>query len=88
MPLTIPDDLSAKTLDGIMFHVRRTNADQGLDLTLEQWVELHLKEFAIGEELAKTLPAIQNAANADAQATLDGAVRAERERLIRTLDTP
>lgn len=62
--------------------VDRHNADQGSNLTLRDWIVLHLKEVAIARELAAAAEELRQQAERDAQRALEAALRAQRERLL------
>lgn len=74
--------LSQKAVDRLQVHVQRTNDANGTNLTMRDWVELHLKEIAIADDLAIATQAIQEQQQRDAQDALQAAVRAQRDRLL------
>ena len=61
--------------------VARYNADLGVDLSLQDWITLHLQEIAIGPELAAKLDQLRQQSEAD----LTAAVIAEKARLLADL---
>ncbi len=77
--------LSADHLARLQAVVDRTNADQGLALTVRDWVLLHLKEVALAPDIAAAVDTLRQQAQRDADAALQAAVRAERDRLLATL---
>jgi hypothetical protein len=58
--------------------VARYNADQGTDLSLQAWLQLHAREVAIQEDLAAEHALLTRQAEADVAAAL----RAARDRLL------
>ena len=66
--------------------VRRDNAANSLDLSLEEWATLHFKEMAIAEQLTARLEEIRKKAEKVGQAALDAAVKKERDGLLAALD--
>ncbi len=79
--ITISDQLLAK----LQAVVDRTNADQGLTLTVRDWILLHLKEIAIAPDVAAAVDTLRGQAERDATAALEAAVKAERDRLLGAL---
>lgn len=77
--------LSAKAVQKLQAIVQRHNDQNGTNLTVKEWVVLHLKELAITDELSTAITAIQQQHEADAQEAFDIAVRAERDRLLQEL---
>lgn len=77
--------LSAKALAGLQAMVERNNADSGRSLTVGDWLTLHVKELLITEELARSAENLRQQAERDANAALDAALRAEKDRLLREL---
>ena len=61
--------------------VARYNADFGVDLSLQDWITLHLQEIAIGPDLAAKLDQLRQQSEAD----LTAAVAAEKARLLSDL---
>ncbi len=74
--------LSQKAVDRLQIQVQRTNDANGTTLTMRDWIELHLKEIAIADDLAIATQAIQEQQQRDAQDALQAAVRAQRDRLL------
>jgi urease accessory protein UreF len=77
--------LSQKAVDRLQIQVQRTNDANGTTLTMRDWIELHLKEIAIADDLAIATQAIQEQQQRDAQDALQAAVRAQRDRLLEDL---
>ncbi len=79
-------DLSQKTVDKLQREVARTNGANGTDLTLVEWVHIHLKEIAIAPELSAAVDALNKTEEeAYRQSVTDGA-RAARDTLIADLE--
>ncbi len=74
--------LSQKAVDRLQIQVQRTNDANGTTLTMRDWIELHLKEIAVADDLAIATQAIQEQQQRDAQDALHAAVRAQRDRLL------
>jgi hypothetical protein len=64
--------------------VGRYNADNGTGMTLQAWLQLHIREIAIQEDLAAEHAALTKQAEADVAA----AVRAAKDRLLSEADMP
>jgi hypothetical protein len=77
--------LSQKAVDRISAQVQRTNDTNGTDLAVRDWIELHLKEIAIADDLAAMMKAIQEQQQRDAHDVLQAAVRAQRDHLLEDL---
>ncbi len=77
--------VSADHLARLQALVDRANADQGLALTVKDWILLNLKELALAPQIAAAAESLRLQVERDAQATLDAAVRAERDRLLTEL---
>jgi hypothetical protein len=71
--ITIPD----KLVPGLNKIVGRYNAEQGTDLSVAGWLQLHALEIAVGDQLAAEQQRLARQAEADVQA----AVVALRDRL-------
>ncbi len=56
----------------------RYNGDNGAQLTVEEWLLLHVREIAVQDELL----AVAQALAAQAQKDVDAAIVAEKQRLI------
>lgn len=74
--------LSAKALARLQAIVERNNADSGRSLSVGDWLALHVKELLISEELARSAESLRQQAERDANAALDAALRAEKDRLL------
>lgn len=61
--------------------VQRYNSDNGVALTVAQWLMLHVRELAIQDELMQNIEAIRKRKEGEAHA----AALAERERLLATV---
>ncbi len=82
---TFTIDLSAAAVTRLQAIVAAYNANNGLALTVAQWLLLHIKEVAIGQELGDSVDALRKQVEANANAALNAAVTAERDRLIASL---
>ena len=78
-------DLPQKAVTRLQRQVQRTNDSTGDTLTLRDWLTIHIKEIAIAEDLATAVRELQQQQEKDAQATLEHAARAERDRLLQEL---
>lgn len=78
-------DIPQKVADRIQVHVQRTNDANGTNYTLREWIDLHLRELAIADDLAAATTALQQQAETDARDALALAVRSERDRLLHEL---
>lgn len=58
------------------------NANSGNSFTVKQWLDLHLQELAIGNELAVLIGTLQKQEEADAKTRLDAAITTARDDLI------
>ena len=76
--LTLPDGGAAR----LQALVARYNADHGTQLSVTEWLELHLKEIAIGQDLAQEWDALQVQNRRD----LESAAAALRDRLLAELE--
>ncbi len=74
--------LSQKAVDRLSAQVQRTNDANGTDLAVRDWIELHLKEIAIADDLAAAMRTIQDQQQRDAQDALQAAIRAQRDHLL------
>ena len=79
--ITVSDQLLAR----LTAVVERTNADQGLTLTVKDWILLHLKEIAIAPDIAAALETLRGQAERDATAALETAIKTERDLLLGAL---
>ena len=71
-------DLSDAALAGLQVLAARYNADNGADLSVQEWLLLHLKELAVQDDLLRIAGELRRQAEADA----DAAFKAERQRLL------
>lgn len=71
-------EISDAALGGLQVVVARYNADNGRDLSVQDWLLLHLKELAIQDQLVEAARKFREQADKDA----DAAFRAERQRLL------
>ena len=76
--IAIPD----KALPGLQRTVDLYNGNNGAKLSLRDWVELHVLDIALQEQMQAAVDAIKAQTEAQAQADFDAAIKAERERLI------
>ena len=74
-------DLPAGAVARLQPLAARYNEDNGADLSLQDWMLLHLKEMAIGRELADAARDLEEQAQRDAEA----AILAQRQRLLAEL---
>ncbi len=74
-------DLTDGAVSRLQTLVARYNGDNGTDLTLTQWVVLHLREIAIGRELAAAAQDLE----AQAQRDHEAAILAAKNRLLEAL---
>ena len=65
--------------------LQRYNDQNGTAYAVKEWLLAHLKEVAIAEEYAAGVDQLRRQHELDAQAALDAAVRAERDRLLQAL---
>lgn len=79
-------DLSQKCVDRLQAHVQRTNDANGTALTLRDWIELHLKEIAIADDLQVAITAIRKEQETTVQDAIQLAVRAKRDQLLAGLE--
>ena len=79
--ITVTDKALAKLQAVVNTH----NQNNGATLTVQQWLDLHVKDVAINQDLAAALQTIQQEQQQLAQAALDAAVSAERDRLLTEL---
>ncbi len=77
--------ISQAHLDRLQAVVSRYNAQAGASLTVKDWIVQTLKEVAIADHLAAGVDQLRAQAQADAQAALEAAARAERQRLLQAL---
>ncbi len=77
--------LSAKTIAKLEIEVARNNDANGTDLSLDAWVQLHLQEIAIAQELHVAATALQEQQKQDANAAFEQAVNAKRVELLAAL---
>jgi len=78
-------DLTDKALAGLQAEVTRYNANAGTTLTVADWIDLHLREIAIGPDLSAALEQLRKQAEADATDALTAAINAARAELLASL---
>jgi hypothetical protein len=71
-------ELTDAAYAGLQRLVTRYNADNGLALGVEEWIDLHLRELSVQDEIVRAAEDLQK----QAQETAAAAIRAERQRLI------
>jgi len=71
-------DISNAAVTKLQAVVARYNADNGANLTVQDWLLLHIKELAIQDDLVERARSLRQQAEADAAA----AFTAERLRLL------
>ena len=81
-------DLTDKALAGIQAEVSRYNGNAGTALTVADWIDLHLREIAIGPDLNAALDQLRKQAEADVNAALTAAITAARAELLAALAAP
>jgi len=82
-------DLPAGTDNRLLArHVAPYNILTAKDLTLDDWITLHLNELAINDELAAVAGTLQAQAQRNHDDALTSAINAERDRLLTELTTP
>lgn len=74
-------DISEAALTRLQAVVAQYNANQGTALTVAEWLMLHIKEIALGAELAARMTDLERQSKDAYQA----AVLAERQRLLDSL---
>ncbi len=79
--ITVTDTQLAKLQAVVVAH----NANTGATLTVQQWLDLHLKELAIADDLTAAVRVLQEQQQRDAQATLDAAINTTRDELLAQL---
>ncbi len=77
--------LTQTAVDKLQAVVTRTNDNICDNLTLLQWMTLHLQEVAIADQLAAAVTAVQEQHQRDAQTALDAALRTVRDELLAEL---
>ncbi len=78
-------DLTPAAVTRLQALVAAYNGDNGAALTVADWIVLHLKELAVAQDLAVTGDTLRVQIEKQAQADLQAAVTAERDRLIASL---
>jgi len=81
-------DLPDACVPRLQVQVDRTNAANKSSSTLLQWLEIHLQEIAIADELAAAIDGLRQQGEADANAALATAVKTARDQLIAALAAP
>ena len=79
--ITVTDTQLAKLQAVVVTH----NANTGQTLTIQQWLDLHLQELAIADDLTAAVRTLQEQQQQDAQATLDAAINTTRDQLLAQL---
>lgn len=85
---TFTIDISAKAVQRLQGIVDRHNQNQGTSLTVQQWLLRTVQEMAISDQLAAGIESLRRQAESDANAALEAALAAERDRLVADLDAP
>ena len=78
-------DLPDKGVAALQALVAEYNGNTGGQLTVQDWLTLHVKELAISRQLAPTVDALRQQTEADAQAALNAAITTARDELIAAL---
>lgn len=81
-------DLTDKALARLQAEVDRTNGNQGTALTVTEWLNLHVAELCIADDLAAAVQRLVGEQQKDAQAALDAAIRTARDELLASLADP
>ena len=81
-------DLTDKTLAALQAEVARYNGNTGSELTVAEWIVLHLQEIAIAPELGAAIDQLRKQQETDANAALEAAVKAARDQLLAALAAP
>ena len=76
--IAIPD----KALPALQRTVDLYNGNNGAQLSLRDWLELHALELALQEQFAAAIDTLKAQTEAQAQADFDAAIKAERQRLL------
>lgn len=77
----IPIALSDAAYAGLQIVVTRWNAANDGQLTVEAWVDLHLRELAVQDQIVRASEQLQQ----QAQELAAASARAERERLVESM---
>ena len=85
---TFTIDISDKARQRLQAIVDRYNGNNGTSVTVQQWLLRTIKEMAISDELATGIEQLRRQAETDANAALEAALAAERDRLVADLDAP
>lgn len=79
--ITVSDALLAKLQE----LTARYNANNGTNLTVQDWLLLHLKELAIQETLSQRLNILRQQVEEEANQELERRLRQERDNLLGVL---
>ena len=75
-------DLNAECERRLAVLVAEYNARNQTVLTLDAWLQLHIRELAIGRDLAASVAALTEQSQRQAEADLNAAASAEKARLL------
>ncbi len=75
-------DLSDECERRLAVIVAEYNSRNQTSLTLETWLQLHIREVAIGRDLAASVAALTEQSQRQAEADLNAAAAAEKARLL------
>ena len=75
-------DLNAECERRLAILVAEYNARNQSSLTLDAWLQLHIRELAIGRDLAASVAALTEQSQRQAEADLNAAAAAEKARLL------
>ncbi len=78
-------DLPQKAVDKLQAVVARYNDTVGATYTVKDWIQQHLKELAIAEQLAVAIDALQKQQEQQARDDLQSAIATTRDQLIQEL---
>ena len=81
-------ELPQKAVTKLQAVVARYNDTVGTSLTVKQWIERHLRELAIAEQLATAIDTVQKEQEQQARDDLQSAINTTRDQLVADLDTP
>ncbi len=77
--------LSPKAVQRLKALMQRTNETEGTNLTLRDWITLHLRELAIAQDLSAAIPSLQEQTKRDAETALQAAITTTRDQLLQEL---
>jgi len=75
-------DLTDKAVAALQALVAEYNGNTGAQLTVQDWLSLHVKELAVSRQLAAVIEPLRQQTERDAAAALSAAIGAARDELI------